>query len=137
LASRQTHSARINPGAILCKVSHVQGKSMDGSENVTIYRDVDGVPTPTEMNMASRAASQLDKHYKGYRWQVAVRGAVAIVRNPALSADMGYFINLNDPSVTFEDAIMRAGGEILERHNLRRGNVDLTSYAEEASKSPW
>jgi len=110
---------------------------MDGNDNVTIYRDVAGVPTPTEMNMASRAASQLDKHYKGYKWQVAVRGAVAIVRNPALSSDMGYFINLNDPSVTFEDAIMRAGGEILERHNLRRGNVDLTSYAEEASKSPW
>ena len=110
---------------------------MDGSENVTIYRDVAGVPTPTEMNMASRAAAQLDKHYTVYRWQVAVRGAVAIVRNPALSADMGYFINLNDPSVTFEDAIMRAGGEILERHNLRRGNVDVAAYAEEASKSPW
>tara|TARA_B100000242_G_scaffold264461_1_gene212008 strand:+ start:2424 stop:2816 length:393 start_codon:yes stop_codon:yes gene_type:complete len=126
-----------NQAATLCKVSHVQGRSMDGSENVTIYRDVAGVPTPTEMNMASRAAAQLDKHYTGYRWQVAVRGAVAIVRNPALSADMGYFINLNDPSVTFEDAIMRAGGEILERHNLRRGNVDVAAYAEEASKSPW
>ncbi len=110
---------------------------MDGSENVTIYRDVAGIPTPTEINMASRAAAQLDSHYKGYRWQVAVRDGIAIVRNPALSADMGYVINLSDPSITFENAIMRAGGEILERHNLRRGNVDIAAYAEEANKAPW
>jgi hypothetical protein len=104
------------------------------TENINVYRDTSKMPTPDEVNMASRAAATLDSHYKGYKWQVALRDGIAIVRNQALSPDHGYFINLSQEP-DFERAVMRAGGEILERSKIARNRFDLSAYADAADKA--
>lgn len=104
-------------------------------EHVSIYRDVSGQPTPDEVLSASRVAAELDRQYPGYRWQIALRNGIAIIRNAALDPDYGYIINLARENAPLEKAATRAAGEILERTNLRRSSFDAAAYAEAAGQA--
>jgi hypothetical protein len=101
-------------------------------EGVTIYRDTSKEPTPDEVLSAGRAAAQLDREYPGYRWQIALRDGIAIVRNAALDPDYGYIINLARENAPLEKVVTRAAGEILERTGLSRQRFDEDGYTEAA-----
>lgn len=100
--------------------------------NITVYRDIAGAPTADEALVASRVASTLDREYPGYRWQIAVRDGLAIVRNAALDPTYGYIIHIARENAPLEKAAVRAAGEILERHGLDRHRFDGAGYAEAA-----
>lgn len=74
--------------------------------------------------LAKRAADQLHKHYPNYPWAVHVNseGGVMNIFNLAVSSVYGYVLHLRnvygDPDLK---RVMRAGGEILERAHLFRG----------------
>lgn len=61
--------------------------------------------------------------YPGHVWAVTVISGVAQIRNFLLSGVWGFQIPLDkiDPEMK---VIMRAGGEVLERYNQRRGWAD-------------
>lgn len=103
--------------------------------NVSTYRDVSGEPTSDEVLSASRVAAELDRQYPGYRWQIALRNGIAIIRNAALDPDYGYIINLARENAPLEKAATRAAGEILERTGLRRDRLDAAAYAEAAGQA--
>lgn len=105
------------------------------SDNITIYRDTSKAPTADEALMASRVAASLDREYPGYRWQIAVRDGIAIVRNAALDPEFGYVIHLGREHAPLEKAAIRAAGEILERHGLDRHRFDGAGYAVAAGRA--
>ncbi len=74
--------------------------------------------------MAKRAVELLNKHYPGYRWAVNVNslatGGVMIIKNFTVSYRYGYTLHLDKLDAKFKKVKM-AGGEILERANLARG----------------
>ena len=83
--------------------------------------------------MAKNMADALQKHYPGHLWAVTCDGkqGVATVRNMMLSGNWGVVIKLKtlngDPSMR---SVMRAGGEVLERYNLARANLNTERWAE-------
>ena len=75
--------------------------------------------------VARQVAETLDKHYPGHAWavQASIEQGIVTVRNLNLSGEMGFIMHmddlLHDPSMKHT---IRAGGELLERYNLRRGS---------------
>jgi hypothetical protein len=72
--------------------------------------------------LCKTTADTLEKHYPGWGWGVALdlRGQVLDIRSARLPGGWGFRIKLGsiDPEGR---AIMRAGGELLERYQLARG----------------
>jgi hypothetical protein len=86
-------------------------------------------------NLARQILDVLNSHYPGYVWLVKVDdvGGVASVFNLHLSATYGYILhldNIQQSSRMLKLASLRAGGELLERHNLNRGRKNDTQIAE-------
>ena len=75
-------------------------------------------------NLAKRCGEALEKRYPGWLWTINPdqEGGVIYIYSLRLSGEWGYVIKIadiqNDPQA--KEAIM-AGGEILERYNIRRG----------------
>lgn len=73
--------------------------------------------------LATTAVGILERHYPGWGWAVRVDdvGGVLEVRPTAIpTGRFGFLLHLKN--VDYEGkAIMRAGGELLERYRLRRG----------------
>lgn len=90
-------------------------------------RIVEDVTNPLDVEAASHtlikaAADTLEKHYPGWGWMVALdlQGGVLDVRCARLPGPYGFRLKLT--SIDYEGrAIMRAGGEFLERYRRRRG----------------
>lgn len=80
--------------------------------------------------LAKNAAAVLDKHYPGHLWGINVNGETGVMQvfNLALSGRWGFILKLDkiDPELR---AVMRAGGELLERYRLKRGALDLGNIA--------
>ena len=80
----------------------------------------------TDVLLAKNAAAILDKHYPGHLWGINVDGAGGVMQvfNLALSGRWGFILKLDkiDPELK---AVMRAGGELLERYRLKRGGLVL------------
>ena len=74
--------------------------------------------------IARQVAETLDKHYPGHAWavQASVEQGIVTVRNLNLSGEMGFILHMDDmhhdPDMKLT---VRAGGELLERYRVRRG----------------
>lgn len=77
-----------------------------------------------DMGMAKDIAEELHAHYPGHLWAVHVRGGVAIIKALNISSLWGYVLKLaeiqHDAGLRMKE-VMRAGGEILERAKMARG----------------
>lgn len=77
-------------------------------------------------SIAKNVAEVLDKHYPGHAWAVNadVMQGIVKVHNLNLSGEWGFILKmdalLNDPT---ERPIVNAGGELLERFNISRGEM--------------
>lgn len=78
--------------------------------------------------LAKNAAEVLNKHYPGHLWGINVDGSTGVMQvfNLALSGRWGFILKLDkiDPELK---AVMRAGGELLERYRVKRGALNLDS----------
>lgn len=80
-----------------------------------------------DYDTAKRIAETLNKHYPGHLWGVNASGetGIATVFNLRLSGRWGYIIKLSeilhDPSMKM---VIKAGGEVLERYRLSRGEFN-------------
>ena len=80
--------------------------------------------TLNDKRLAQQAVELLNKHYPGYRWAVNVnsteKGGVMIIKNFTVSYRYGYTLHLDKLDRKLKK-VKFAGGEILERANLARG----------------
>jgi hypothetical protein len=77
-----------------------------------------------DMGLAKDIAEALTKHYPGHLWAVSVKSGVAVIKALNISSLWGYVLHLNDivhDAGSRHKDVMRAGGEILERAKLKRG----------------
>lgn len=85
-----------------------------------------------DMNLAKDIAETLFEKYPGYLWGVSVRSGVAIIKCLNVSSLHGYILKYED---IVHDAgirkreVIKAGGEILERAKLARGDRVLGEKA--------
>lgn len=80
--------------------------------------------TQLEMSMAKEIAETLHATYPGHLWAVTVRSGVAIIKDLFVSSLWGYILKLKDiqhDAGARTKAVKLAGGEILERARLERG----------------
>ena len=58
--------------------------------------------------------------YPNYHWEIGMNQNIVFIKNSTLNNRMAYHIHINkiDPE---GKTLMRIGGEILERYNVRRG----------------
>jgi len=83
-----------------------------------------------DMSMAKDIAETLFQHYHGYLWAVNVRGGVAVIKCLNVSSNYGYvlkYTEIKDDAGVRKKDVIRAGGEILERAGLNRGERVLGS----------
>lgn len=80
----------------------------------------------TEVTLAKNIAAVLERHYPGYLWAVNVRGdqGIVTVHNLMLSGRWGFILKIKDLDTNL-NAVMRAGGEILERYRLSRSRANF------------
>lgn len=83
--------------------------------------------------MSKAVADLLLRHYPDHMWLVNsdIHGGVVNIFNPRVSTRMGYTLVVEDwlqQNVVGKRVIM-AGGEILERANMRRGRFNPEEYA--------
>jgi hypothetical protein len=77
-----------------------------------------------DMTMAKDIADTLFVKYPGYMWGVNVRSGVAIIKCLNVSSLYGFVLKYKDichDAAFRHKEIIRAGGEILERANMHRG----------------
>lgn len=80
----------------------------------------------SDMTMAKEVAETLHAHYPGHLWAVTIRDGALVIKNLYLSSLWGmvlHIANITDASIR-RKKVIRAGGEFLERANLRRGKYD-------------
>jgi len=79
--------------------------------------------TAHEMAVCKRVGDTLHKHYPGHMWGVNMVQGVIQVMNFALSGQWGF--QIKEESLDPEDKIIiRSGGELLERFNVARAEMD-------------
>ena len=82
-----------------------------------------------DMILCRNIGELLHKHYPGHLWAVCVdsEGGVVVIKNLRVSANYGYLLKIND-LYPFDSGVVRtiinAGGEILERASMARGQSD-------------
>lgn len=111
------------------------------SRLITAENDQPDMPTPAEQYLAWRIAELLNSLYPGHLWGVHVKKTMATIRNMALSGSHGYQLHLEKMRTEdeFKSRITRAGGEILERFNLSRGQArrdELLNLKRDFAKRP-
>jgi len=86
-----------------------------------------------DMNMAKDIAETLFEKYPGYLWGVTVQGGVAVIKCLNVSSNYGFVLKyaaIKDDAGVRKKEVLRAGGEILERAGLKRGERILGSKAQ-------
>lgn len=78
--------------------------------------------------LAKRVGEHLHAKYPGYLWAVNVGGGVVTVQNLHLSGKWGFRVFERDITPDMRE-ITAAGGELLERYNLRRAGIDRDAVA--------
>lgn len=97
-----------------------------------ITTDTPQIPL-NDLIQAKTMADRLHKEYPGHLWAVTHDGAKGIctIRNLMLSGTMGYILKVREFATVseFERAVMRAGGEVLERYRIARAKADNEQLA--------
>lgn len=86
-----------------------------------------------DMTMARDIAETLFEHYPGYMWGVSVKSGVAVIKCLNVSSLYGYvlkYADIKDDANYRKREVLRAGGEILERAKLARGERELGKYVQ-------
>lgn len=84
-----------------------------------------------EQKIAHQIGETLNEHYPGHAWCVEVQllQGVASIRNLNLSGEWGFMLHLDkllqDPT---PKPIINAGGELLERYNISRGEFNDNEF---------
>lgn len=85
-----------------------------------------------DMTMAKDIADTLFEKYPGYMWGVAVRSGVAVIKCLNVSSLYGYvlkYADIKDDANYRKKEVIKAGGEILERARMHRGEREFGSKA--------
>lgn len=100
-----------------------------GYEAGTLFEDI--ARRNADIAMATQVAQVLHQHYRGHYWSVSVdsKQGVCLIWIPTLMRHWKYVINLSRDELT-PAAVIKAGGEVLERHNLPRGALNVDRYQE-------
>jgi hypothetical protein len=83
-----------------------------------------------DMTMAKDIAETLFEKYPGYMWGVNVKSGIALIKCLNVSSLWGFVLKYKDISgdANFrKKEVIRAGGEILERAKLKRGEREYGS----------
>jgi hypothetical protein len=98
---------------------------------IALLDDVPDIPV-NDLIMSKNMADTLHKHYPEHRWAVCVEGAngIAKVYHLDTSGSKAYILDLASiySSSSFDRDLIKAGGEILERHRLARGRFNLDRW---------
>ena len=76
-----------------------------------------------DIGAAKEIAETLHAHYPGHLWAVTIQGGVAIIKALNISSLWGYVLkqaHIQHDAGLRHRAVMRAGGEILERAAMAR-----------------
>lgn len=80
-----------------------------------------------DLIFAREAAETLNTSYPGHLWAVTVNGGMVDIRNLMLSDKYGYRLSM--PATysmsDFKARALKAGGEILERYRVSRGEANF------------
>jgi hypothetical protein len=79
--------------------------------------------------LAKNVAEVLDKKYPGWLWAVNVMDGVVTVKSMLLSGNWGFVMHSDKIDNDYK-TVMRAGGEILERYNQKRGTFNQDRYSD-------
>lgn len=77
-----------------------------------------------DMNLAKDIAETLHAAYPGHLWAVTVNSGVAVVKDLFVSSVWGmvlHYNNIKGDAAVRKKRIIMAGGELLERANMKRG----------------
>ena len=78
-----------------------------------------------------RAVGNLFKHYPGHEWLVDIAGGVMNIRSANLSTNYGFVQRLDEVTPrNFDNKVMQAGGEVLERFGMPAKRMDIQIYKE-------
>ena len=84
-----------------------------------------------DLSLSKACTETLEFHYPGHFWEVMADHAqgIVLVSIPILTKKYKYVVKIralvSDPS---QRAIVRAGGEILERFKIPRSSLDLSAF---------
>jgi hypothetical protein len=83
-------------------------------------------PAPLELNLMKDLSELLCREYPGYAWMVGINQALVDIRLVSVVGSFGYTLHLTKfySASERDDAVKRAGGELLERYRLRRGHLN-------------
>lgn len=108
------------------------GKSLDVENDQHVAAD---------LALTKRIADVLERHYPSHPWMVEVSHAkgCAFVSLPIImKRNQKYVLHINalksDPGLR---SVMRAAGEILERHNVPRQTFSLTPFLDARAAGPY
>jgi len=85
------------------------------------------IQTANEMILARNVGDVLEKKYPGWLWFVYVQDGVVMIRSLRLSGRYGFMIKEEEIDNDYR-AIMRAGGEMLERYNQDRAAFNYDKW---------
>lgn len=91
---------------------------------------------PAEVALCKRIFRVLDAHYPGHPWSIEVdfgQGMAKVSIPPLLGFNWGYLIRLDELD---RAAIIKAGGEILERFRIPRSTVNINAYMDAKGRIP-
>lgn len=107
------------------------GKTMDIEDDPYVQAD---------LALTTRIAAVLERHYPSHPWMVEVshaKGCAFLSLPIVMKRNVKYVLHISalksDPGLK---AVMRAAGEILERHNIPRAGFDLTAFMEARQAGP-
>lgn len=93
-----------------------------------------------EIELAKQVAELLDRTYPGHLWAVAAHGGVVNVKNLALEGLWGFILHSHAlVNGDMPKAVMRAGGELLERFRISRGRAGVNqagAFLQERMRQP-
>lgn len=119
---------------LILPVGYVRGVTAEAPEQrIYLQHDYED-ETPTEALINMRVAATLERHYPGHTWYVSFKetAGVIYIKHPSISRHSGYAINIVNCTKArdLDRAVMRAGGEILERASVKRGLADDLQLAQ-------
>lgn len=87
---------------------------------------------PAELAICKRIGELLGKHYPGHPFMVEVNfvQGLAHISIPVLLGNWAYLLKLDNIAnhADFTSAVVKAGGEILERFGIPRSTIDVAAY---------
>jgi hypothetical protein len=81
----------------------------------------------SDYTRAKNTAEMLEKKYPGWLWAVHTMDGVVVVKSMRLSGNWGFVLHEDKIDNDYK-AVVRAGGEMLERFRMARGKFHEDKY---------